>query len=463
LDSRIARVTVSGYFTSRQDVWQEPIDRNVWGLLKHFGDAELAAMIAPRPVTIEAAPGPEWRGPSESDPKRRGAAPGKIVSPPLEAVKAEVARARRLGAKIELKPSGTAQVRVQPLRPRERQKRQFEELVEFTQKLVRRSESVRAQYWSKADISSPAAWDRSIQLQRNYFWNEVIGRLPAPTVPVNPRTRKSYTSANWDGYEVMLDIHPDVFAYGVLLVPRGIKPGEKRPVVVCQHGLNGRPQDLFAQPENEQSGYRYYRNIGDKLASLGFIVYLPQNPYTGDFRQHQRLANPLQLSLFSFIVAQNERALDWLSSLPYVDPQRIAFYGLSYGGKTALRIPSLLGRYALSICSGDFNEWIVKLTTVDAPYTYMFTQEYEMNEFDLAHVANHAEMALMIAPRPFMVERGHRDGVGVDEWVAYEYAKVRRFYDEMGIGDRTAIEFFNGPHRINGAGTVEFLRKHLRW
>ena len=25
-----------------------------------------------------------------------------------------------------------------------------------------------------------------------------------------------------------------------------------------------------------------------------------------------------------------------------------------------------------------------------------------------------------IAPRPFMVERGHDDGVGLDEWVAFE-------------------------------------------
>jgi len=26
---------------------------------------------------------------------------------------------------------------------------------------------------------------------------------------------------------------------------------------------------------------------------------------------------------------------DWLSGLPFVDPQRIGFYGRSYGGKTA--------------------------------------------------------------------------------------------------------------------------------
>jgi hypothetical protein len=93
----------------------------------------------------------------------------------------------------------------------------------------------------------------------------------------------------------------------------------------------------------------------------------------------------------------------------------------------------------------------------------MFTQEYDMLEFDLANVANYSELASLMAPRPFMVERGHDDGVAPDEWVAYEYAKVRRFYDmQMHMPGATAIEFFNGPHTINGVGTFEFLRRHMR-
>jgi hypothetical protein len=121
----------------------------------------------------------------------------------------------------------------------------------------------------------------------------------------------------------------------------------------------------------------------------------------------------------------------------------------------------VLTAYALSICSGDFNEWIWKNTSVEQPFSYMFTGEYEMPEFDLANTFNYAEMAALIAPRPFMVERGHRDPVGIDEWVAYEYAKVRRLYADLRIPERTAIEFFDGPHRIHGVGTFEFLRRWL--
>ena len=61
-----------------------------------------------------------------------------------------------------------------------------------------------------------------------------------------------------------------------------------------------------------------------------------------------------------------------------------------------------------------------------------------------------------------MVERGHRDGVAPDEWVASEYAWVRRLYALLGLPRRTRLEFFDGPHAIHGVGTFDFLHEHLR-
>src|ERR1700733_3748508 len=47
LDPRVRATLVSGYFQSRQDLWGEPVYRDLWGLLYEFGDAELASLIAP--------------------------------------------------------------------------------------------------------------------------------------------------------------------------------------------------------------------------------------------------------------------------------------------------------------------------------------------------------------------------------------------------------------------------------
>ncbi len=117
----------------------------------------------------------------------------------------------------------------------------------------------------------------------------------------------------------------------------------------------------------------------------------------------------------------------------------------------------------MSICSADFNDWIQKNASTTSKYSYMFTGEYEIFEWNLGNTFNYAEMSWLICPRPFMVERGHHDGVAPDDWVASEFAKTRRRYDLLGIGDRCAIEFFNGPHTIHGVGTFKFLHKHLNW
>src|SRR5581483_43404 len=161
--------------------------------------------------------------------------------------------------------------------PAARHKRQFDQLVAYTQKLWRDSDAVRKEFWKKADAGSPEAWEKSCEWYRDYFHTEVIGKLPEPTMPLNPRTRQIYDEKTWMGYEVMLDVYPDVYAYGILLLPKDLKPGEKRPVVVCQHGLEGRPTDIVDPTKKT----RYYNSFGAQLADRGYIVYAPQNPYIG--------------------------------------------------------------------------------------------------------------------------------------------------------------------------------------
>ncbi|HWQ53999.1 MAG TPA: hypothetical protein VN442_09955 [Bryobacteraceae bacterium] len=497
VDPRIGSAAVSGYFTAREGVWQEPLYRNVWGLLSEFGDAGIARLIAPRHLIVEAAKSPEIDGPPAVAPRRKQtAAPGRLSTPALADVRAEIERARepftKLGAPdrlvliesgggtgapgseqalaafarslgLSMKTAGAAPAVTGRVDPAARMHRQFSQLVDFTQELVARSPGERQRFWSKANSASIESWQSSTEWYRRYLWDEIIGRLPDASEPLAVKTRLAYDKPAWKGYDVVIPVWQDVFAYGVLMLPRDLKAGERRPVVVCQHGLEGTPQSTIDPVAKPDGSLR--RPWPVELAERGFIVYVPQNPYIGGekFRTVVRKANPLHLTLFSFILGQHERTLDWLASLPYVDPERIGFYGISYGGKTAVRVPPLLDRYALSICSGDFNEWIRKTAGLDLASSYMYTQEYEIYEFNLGDTFNHGEMANLMAPRPFMVERGHHDGVSIDEWVAYEYAKVRRFYTMLGLSGRTEIEFFNGPHTIHGEGTYAFLHKHLRW
>jgi dienelactone hydrolase len=511
LDTRIDVCGVSGFFGSRQKVWNEPIDRNVFGLLDQFGDAELATLVAPRMLVVENRGFPKVSLPSQ------GGAPAELGAPANSLI--EVQRAERLLGGVDRKLARITYVdagpeKVEPVfggvpalseflgdlgvrpdtfisdrAPRQvanlpdaaaRQQRQIREIDRHNQNLLIDSPYVRTDFMNigltrddkqdgsnKLDTSSPEAYSKSVERFREIFRDQVIGRFDTKPLPANPRTRKVYDEDKWTGYEVVLDVFPDVIAYGVLCVPKDLKldGSERRPVVVCQHGLEGRPRDTI---QTDLDGFKYYSAFSAKLAERGFITFAPQNLYifTDRFRTLQRKANPLGKTLFSVIVPQHQQITDWLKSLPYVDPERIGFYGLSYGGKSAMRIPPLVSNYCLSICSADFNEWVWKNASSHPRnyYTYVWTGEYEIFEFDLGSTFNYAEMAALVAPRPFMVERGHFDGVAPDETVAYEFAKVFHLYNaRLHLGDRCELEWFPGPHKINGVGTYEFLHKHLKW
>ena len=497
LDVRIQAAMVSGYFDSRQQVWAEPIYRNVWGLLREFGDAEVASLVLPRELVVENSAVPPVVGhkgelhtpeaasvqgevqrievgPNFHRPLLVQGVTGQPVGPFSEA--AVAAFASRLGVqKLATLSEELPIERRASFEPAARHQQVFKEMEGRVQGLVRASELIRDQSflyqvmpeladnrWSTArrhPTQPPEKFIEGAKRYRERFWTEGMGRFDEPALPFNARTRKVAETGKWTAYDVVLDVWPELFAWGVLAIPKDLKPGERRPVVVCQHGRNGLPRDALDATNTAYNGF------AGALAERGFITFAPHNLYRGEdrYRWLGRKANTVKATLFSVIIAQHDQILRWLGTLPFVDDSRIAFYGLSYGGETAVRVPPILEKYCLSICSGDFNQWTRKVAATDQPFSFMRTIEWEMPYWNLGQTFDYAEMAYLMIPRPFMVERGHLDRVGRDQWVAHEYAKVSWLYAQLGLADRTKIEFFQGGHSINGEGTFEFLHEQLHW
>lgn len=517
-DGRIDAALVSGYFNSREKVWDEPIYRNVWNLLSEFGDAEIASLIAPRALVIEHSSIPEtsdqavkhgdepfktgqWqstgykgmlRTPDGKAVRQEFQRIGQLTKPgfqktelitgpnnqpvPFGSPKAIESLSKLLGGKSTLSLSKeTPTDNRRAFNTSERQTRQVKELEDHVQWLLRDSDyernrsflySIMPEFekrsWStKPEHPShdPSRFIAQSKEYRERFNNEILGSFDEPMLAADPHTRKLYDNERWTGYEVQLDVYPHLKAAGILLIPKDLKPGEKRPVVVCQHGRDGFPQRLV------DPTYTAYNNTAAKLADRGFIVYAPYNPYRGEdkYRWLVRKATSVGRSMFSFIIRQHDQTLQWLGTLPFVDKERIGFYGLSFGGETAMRVPAVLQGYCLSICSGDFGDYSRKVVDTHFIRGFMNSMEWEIPVFNLGSTFSHAEMAYLIFPRPFMVERGHDDLVQQTEWVAYEYGKVKYLYDQFGLGDKTDIEYFNGGHSMRGEGTFDFLHQHLNW
>ncbi len=90
-------------------LWSEPFDRSVFSLLTQFGDAEIATLILPRTLIVEACRGPEIAVTAP------GGSQGVLQSPNVTRVRAEIERASKLvegmspAARIELIANGTGQ------------------------------------------------------------------------------------------------------------------------------------------------------------------------------------------------------------------------------------------------------------------------------------------------------------------------------------------------------------------
>lgn len=518
VDKRIDAALVSGYFESRENVWEEPIYRNVWDLLTEFGDAEIASLIAPRSLVIEHSSIPAITDKIISDeevPFEVGGLPytgykGRLETPESTEVQSEFQRIEQilpdgfqarhlitgpddgpvnfgseeavrvfvqaLGYQDDIESSGDMPIdNRSSFDPGERQLRQTREINDHVQRLVRVSDIERNNFflhkvmpefaertWSTKSYHpyySPEHFINEGKEFRAYFWEDILGKFEEEALPPNAKTRKIFVEARWTGYEVVLDTYPEFHAAGVLLVPNDIASGEERPVVVTQHGRGDVPHQLV------EGNNTAYNNVAAKLADKGFVVFAPYALYRGEdeYRWLDRKANTVGKTLFSFIISQHEQYLDWIGGLSFVDKDRIAFYGLSYGGEVAMRIPAVLEEYSLSIASGDFGDWTRKVADTYNPYSFMNTLEWEMPYFNMGSTFSYAEMAYLIFPRPFMVERGHDDLVQPDEWVSSEYGKVNYLYNQFNHGDKTEIEFFNGGHSMRSEGTFQFLHEHLNW
>ena len=235
-------------------------------------------------------------------------------------------------------------------------------MTEYTQHLMREGEYTRKALWSKASRKSVDEWRETSAEYRKMFADEVDrplrDRPPAAQAaqPQSLRRGRSTPATKWCSTSF-----PTCSLTAFCSCPRTSSRASSGRWWSASTGWKA-GRKTWPIP---RSNSPYYNQFAIRLAERGFITFSPQNPYifTDRFRTLQRKSNPLRKTLFSTIVPQHQQIVDWLASLPMVDPKRIGFYGLSYGGKTAMRIPALVERYCLSICSADFNEWIWKNTS----------------------------------------------------------------------------------------------------
>jgi len=174
--------------------------------------------------------------------------------------------------------------------------------------------------------------------------------------------------AGWDLLPVeagAISADDGVELYSLLIRPRDFDPAKRFPVVLYVYGG---PHSQLTQDRWGGSIHHTYR----LLADMGIGVFLVDN--RGTWGRGHAFETAIHRRLGELEVADQLAAARWLKAQPWVDPDRIAVYGGSYGGyMTLVLMLKTPGVFRAGIAYAPVTDW--KL--YDTIYTerYMDTPE----------------------------------------------------------------------------------------
>lgn len=311
---------------------------------------------------------------------------------------------------------------------------------------------------------------RAWEAKRETYAKAIMAVLGEPTdlkvLPVEVQTLDEDTLDDHVRRHIRIRSEADDWIPAYLLLPRGkstaraaaAAPPMKRLAMICIHqtvawgkrepcGLQGDPEMAFALELVRQG----YVCIAPDMIGFGERIPEGTRPYHDSaafYRRHPKW------SFMGKMIWDVSRLVDYLETLPEVDPRQIGSIGHSHGAYTTLFAAAFEPRIAAAVASCGFttfrsdpqpDRW--SHLTALIPQMGMYLPDVAAIPFDWQHIC------AMIAPRPLFVWYATQDAIfpktdDLDDL----FKDVRQVYGLYGAADDLAWRAFDGPHRFPADG-----------
>ncbi|MBW3623587.1 MAG: acetylxylan esterase [Armatimonadetes bacterium] len=286
---------------------------------------------------------------------------------------------------------------------------------------------------------------------------KVLGPFPKEKVPLDPQVISEEDAGDYLRRKVSIQVQPGDRMPAYLLIPKRRKG--RVPAVICFYGTTsgaGKETTVGLSGGKPGTPPEKNRDFAVDMARAGFVAFaadylrdgerLPPSgkPYdTTDF--YERFPDG---SIHGKDAWDTMRAVDYLQTLPFVDPEKIGMVGHSYGGHSTIFTAALEPRIKVAVANGPVSDFLHHGLHWAVPKGGSNSQSLPaMRPYVLDPTlpipVTFYEWTALIAPRPLWV------GQAVGERRPNEeenHAAVRRVYGALGHPDRVRYVWYAGDH-----------------
>ncbi|MBU0610401.1 MAG: acetylxylan esterase [Armatimonadetes bacterium] len=324
--------------------------------------------------------------------------------------------------------------------------------------------SLRAMAFGPESAADFHGWQRSL---REDLLN-LLAVHPQEELPVQGEVLDERDMGDYMRQYVRFNSRDGVTIPAFQLAPKGLTGPV--PAVLCLHGHGpGKviPADFGQDVKGKPVKVEGERDYAVQAVREGYIALAPDLRGFGELMLDDDLAadrgcSCQQLSQRALMVGRTllgmrvldcMAAVDYLLTLPQVDPAKLICTGQSGGGTATLFATALDTRFAVSIQSCyfcTFEHSIMAMSHCDCNYAPGLLNLCEM--YDLAG---------LVAPRPMLIIAGAEDSIFPLAGVKIAYEKLQAIYRAAGAEDR--LELYVGPegHRYYKARVWDFVGEQL--
>lgn len=303
---------------------------------------------------------------------------------------------------------------------------------------------------------------------------ETIGFLDTPKVEFKPKIFPEVDRGDFTHQRIIISTAKGAEMPFYILRPKR-REQEKLPVVLAYHGHGPGVKEIIGLDEMgeiRQTPPGYQKDFAVELCRRGFFVAAPEIACFGE-RQHNYSVLPgqsppttchnaatyaimLGKSVLGMRVRDSMRLLDYITTLPEVDKERIGVMGISGGGMLALFHACLDQRIAVTVLSGYFGRFRHNILNLHHCTCNFVPGLLKIGELD--------DLVGLLAPRPLLVEAGKKDPIFPIASVRDSIHRTREVYEvfECDPFESVILHEFDGIHEISGEKSYDFLVEQLQ-